>query len=120
MTETPGSVDDLTKEIACLRIQLSAAEAKLAIAKRTTINESLSRADTSVSGDRVRITNRIVRPAQYEGDRNDAARERERQATVTHTVAAKIKTPTQVWFLTDNDTTTWRAPKHLERVSERR
>ena len=46
MAETPGSIDELTKEIACLRIQLSAAEAKLAIAKRTTINERSSRAST--------------------------------------------------------------------------
>ena len=119
MTETHGSVDEVTKEIACLRIQLSAAEAKLAIAKRTTINESLSRADTYASVDRVRIINRVVRPAQNEGDWNDTARDRERQATVTHVVAAKPKTPTQVWFLTDNGTTAWRAPNHLERVSER-
>jgi hypothetical protein len=120
MAETPDSIDDLTEEIACLRIRLSAAEAKLATAKRKAAIESSTRTRTYASGDRVRIVNKIVRPAQYEDDWDDAARERERQATVTHTVAAKTKTPTQVWFLTDNGTTTWRSPKQLERIAERR
>jgi hypothetical protein len=115
MSETP-SVDDLTKEIAHLRIKLSAAEAKLAVTKPTAVDEASPGTNNYVTGDRVRITNKIVQPAHYENDWDDAARERERQATVTHTVAARPKTPTQVWFLTDNGTTTWRAPKHLERV----
>ena len=121
MAEAPDSVEDLTREIARLQIQLSAAHAKLAAAKRTETNESTSWADVYASGDRVRIANKVIRPAQYEGEWNDAAQERERRATVTHTVAARRnKTPLQVWILTDNGTTTWRAAKHLKRAPDRR
>jgi hypothetical protein len=120
MAEAPDSVEDLTREIARLQIQLSAAQAKLVAAERTEANERTSRADVYASGDRVRIVNKVIRPAQYEGEWNEAAQERERRATVTHTVAARPKTPLQVWILTDNGTITWRAAKHLKRETNRR
>ena len=100
MVETP-SVDDLTKEIARLRIKLSAAEAKLAVAMRTATGEDSSGTNVYATGDRVRIINKIVQPAHYKNEWDDVARERERQATVTHIVTARPKTPTQVRFLTD-------------------
>jgi multidrug resistance efflux pump len=135
--------NELTKEIANLHIKLSEAESKLASATRQVANLrfKLSEAELKqassirqvasatlqvvnkapavtteyASSDRVRITNKIMQPAHYEGAWNETARERERRATVTQVVAAKPKTPTQVWFLTDNGTSTWRAPKNLVR-----
>ena len=62
-----------------------------------------------VKGDRVRITNKVKRPAAWT---NQLAwdKERERSATVTRV------TPTQVFFITDNGVETWRAPNNLKKV----
>lgn len=109
-------VDALTKEIARLRIELADTKMELINAQHRKANDKPRASPEYATGDRVRILNKIVRPAQYNGIWDETARERERQATVTRVVAARPKTPTQVWFVTDNDTTTWRAPKHLERL----
>jgi hypothetical protein len=119
MVEHPG-VEELTKTIADLRIRLATAELELSIAQRTVNDEESPAIGLFASGDRVRITNKVVRPAHYEGAWDDEARERERSAIVTHTVAARPKTPTQVWLSTDNGTSTWRAPKHLIKISDSR
>jgi hypothetical protein len=55
-------------------------------------------------GDRVRIKNKIQKPATAGPSWSEA---RERAATVT-----KV-TPEQVHVITDNGTTTWRAPNNL-------
>ncbi len=59
-------------------------------------------------GDRVRITNRVRRPANWT---NEATweEEKERRATVT-----KV-TPDQVHIVTDNGVKTWRAPNNLKK-----
>lgn len=118
MTED-SSVDDLTQELLTLRIRLATVEAELTRAKQ---REQHERNDewTFAVGERVRITNRVKRPASYLDNWDDDARQRERLATVTNTVVAKEKTPTQVWLVTDNGTRTWRAPKHLVRIPTER
>ena len=108
------SIEDLTNEVSRLRIRLSIAENELAIATRRAENDVPPALRQYEEGDGVRITNRIVRSAQYEGEWDEHAKALERQATVTSIVAARGRTPTQVWIITDNGTRTWRAPKHLE------
>jgi hypothetical protein len=58
-------------------------------------------------GDRVRVTNKVRKPATAGPAWTEA---RERLATVTKVI------PDQVHILTDNGTKTWRAPNNLKRV----
>ena len=117
--EENHDVDALTKKIARLRIELADTKKELISAQRRKANKEPRASPEYATGDRVTILNKIVRSAQYNGTWDKTARKRERQATVTHVVAARPKTPTQVWFVTDNDTTTcWRALKHLERLEQ--
>jgi len=60
-------------------------------------------------GDRIRITNRVKKPATWTGA-SVWDEERERVATVTQV------TPKQVHFVTDNGTRTWRAPNNVRRI----
>lgn len=60
-------------------------------------------------GDRVVITNHVRKPAIWNWLRGDWDPEKERLAVVT-----KV-TEKQVHLLTDNGSTTWRAPKNLRR-----
>ncbi|KAI2513064.1 hypothetical protein MHU86_1356 [Fragilaria crotonensis] len=59
-------------------------------------------------GDRVRITNKVRKPATAGPAWTEA---QERSAVVTKVI------PDQVHILTDNGTKTWRAPNNLKRVS---
>lgn len=60
-------------------------------------------------GDRVRITNRVRKPATWN---NETAwdEDKGRLATVTRV------TPEQVHIITDNGISTWRAPNNLKRI----
>ena len=58
-------------------------------------------------GDRVRITNKVRKPATAGANWSE---NRERLATVTRVI------PDQVHILTDNGTRTWRAPNNLQIV----
>jgi hypothetical protein len=60
-------------------------------------------------GDRIRITNRVKKPATWTGA-SVSDEERERVATVT-----RVR-PKQVHFVTDNGTRTWRAPNNVRRI----
>ena len=62
-------------------------------------------------GDRVRIINKIKRPANWLARWDEQDIENEQRATVTHRVRD------QVWIVTDNRTKTWRAPNNLERTA---
>jgi hypothetical protein len=59
-------------------------------------------------GDRVRITNKVRKPATSGPTWTEA---KERLATVTRVI------PDQVHILTDNGTKTWRAPNNLKQVT---
>ena len=58
-------------------------------------------------GDRVRVTNKVRKPATAGPTWTEA---RERLATVTRAI------PGQVHILTDNGTKTWRAPNNLKQI----
>ena len=60
-------------------------------------------------GDRVRIKNRVIKPATWPSNRV-WLKEEARLATMT-----KVTTQ-QAHFITDNGTRTWRAPNNLERI----
>ena len=60
-------------------------------------------------GDRVRITNKVKKPAAWPRERNWSESEF-RSATVTRV------TRLQIHFVTDNGITSWRAPNNLERL----
>ena len=116
--------DLLTQELNSLRIRVGQVEAELREVRGQTTNEETPPArcqtaieetpplrSTFVRGDRVRITNRVLRPANFQSAWDSDAVERERNATVTHT------TSNQVWFITDNGTKTWRAHNNLTRTT---
>ena len=60
-------------------------------------------------GDRVRIRNRVYKPATWPADRH-WDKEQAKLATVTRV------TSEQIHFVTDNGIRTWRAPNNLERI----
>jgi hypothetical protein len=60
-------------------------------------------------GDRIRITNKVTKPAHW--GVNDIWQYRDAQrATVTFTTKERI------YFVTDNGVTTWRAPRNIKRL----
>lgn len=60
-------------------------------------------------GDRVRIKNKVIKPATWPVER-PWIKEEARRATITRV------TRDQIHFVTDNGTRTWRAPNNLERI----
>jgi hypothetical protein len=60
-------------------------------------------------GDRVRIKNKVIKPATWPIER-PWIKEEARRATITRV------TRDQIHFVTDNGTATWRAPNNLERI----
>jgi len=105
--------EELIEELQALRIRENAIIAQLEGAKnkaRTGINPSSTQAATANGlqrGDRVRIKNKIRRPATAGPTWNEA---RERLATVTRV------TTDQVHITTDNGTKTWRGPNNLQLI----
>ena len=79
-------------------------------AQSTLVEAPPSPRTTYEKGDRVRIVNKVRKPATWPVVWNDSAIENERRATVTHVVQH------QVWIVTDNGTKTWRAPNNLKRL----
>jgi hypothetical protein len=65
--------------------------------------------DDLIQGDRVRITNRVRKPATWPRTAEWEER-KERLGTVTRVTAE------QIHIITDNGTRTWRAPQNLKRV----
>ena len=61
-------------------------------------------------GDRVRVKNRVRKPATWTSE-TEWTEAKERLATVTRV------TKEQIHFVTDNGTRTWRAPNNLRRLS---
>jgi hypothetical protein len=105
-------VEDLISELKVLNLRRSAILARLEEAYSTPSVEDTVRAPIAngiVKGDRVRIINKVKRPAVWTSQLA-WDKERERYATVTRV------TPTQVFFTTDNGVETWRAPNNLRRL----
>ena len=106
------NIESLINELKSLRVRVSQVESQLQEIRAQ--EETAVAAPTSVlaRGDRVRITNKVKRPASWLARWDERDIENERRATVTHRVRD------QVWIITDNGTKTWRAPNNLERLTE--
>lgn len=112
--------EDLIEELRALRIRETAIIAQLEeVNTRATAGTQEPRTSNRVAatanglkrGDRVRIRNKIRRPATAGPEWTEA---RERLATVTRV------TPDQVHITTDNGTRTWRGPNNLQLLEEDR
>lgn len=108
------TVDQLTNELKALRVRAARIESAIAATRR----EANDR-DTTVSkfkaGDRVRIKNRVKKPAHW-SDETPWDKEAAQLATVTH-IEAQHRIA-QVHFVTDNGVTTWRAVRNLKPLQD--
>jgi hypothetical protein len=77
----------------------------------TRTSSSEERVNGIAKGDRVRIKNRVRKPATWTSE-TEWTEAKERLATVTRV------TLEQIHFVTDNGTRTWRAPNNVRRLVE--
>ena len=105
------TIDTLIAELKRLKVR----EANIITQLEAATNRRRNRDDsgrvtaTGLSkGDRVRITNRVRKPATWNNEVN-WEEDKERRATVTGV------TPDQVHIITDNGVKTWRAPNNLKK-----
>ena len=107
-----GRIDDLIAELNRLRIRVAQLEARqgepVVIDEEVHVNDDVIVGPVK-EGDRIRITNRVRKPATWTGP-GVWDEEREKVATVTRVTA------NQIHFVTDNGTRTWRAPNDVERI----
>ena len=93
--------------------RLEAAEARRTSRPDSTPSNAANARGIAVNGlkvgDRVKIKNKVIKPATWPIERQ-WIKEEARLATVT-----KVSRE-QIHFVTDNGTRTWRAPNNLERV----
>ena len=112
-------IEDLIEELKALRVRETAIIREIEAAnelriRRASINATERRETNNAeavpncirTGDRVRITNKIRRPATATATWTEQL---ERIATVTRV------TPEQIHIVTDNGTRTWRAPNNLRK-----
>ena len=102
------TVEDLTAELNALRIHVAQLEAAVG-AVADTDNGNVDDAVAFRRGDRIRITNLVKRPSNW----NTGLvweEDKERTATVTRV------TPHQIHFVTDNGIRTWRAHRNVRRI----
>jgi len=108
-------IDDLIAELHALRIQVARLETEVhrrenrTAPPTTPLAVAPPRTPDYAVGDRVRILNKIKKPATWNNNivwsESDA-----RLATVTEV------RPTQIFFTTDNGVETWRAPNNLRNL----
>ena len=110
-------VEDLIRELKSLNLRRNEIFAQLEAAYTGHDSEEEARRSIGGSsangfkkGDRIRIRNKVKRPAAWTRPWD---KEKEKTATVTRVTA------TQVHYITDNGVETWRAPNNVERVSTR-
>ena len=108
-------VEGLICELKALNLRRSAILAQLEEAYsgyevvETTSSVRAPIANGIIKGYRVRITNKVKRPATWTSQLA-WDKEREKSATVTRV------TPTQLFFITDNGVETWRAPTNVKKI----
>ena len=112
---TDQEIEDLIEELKDIRLQETAVLARLEDANRRRSGRTApARATETVNGiskgDRVRITKKVKRPADWPSERT-WVEAHYRAATVTRV------TPEQIHILTDNGVKTWRAPNNLKKTS---
>ena len=112
---TDQEIEDLIEELEDIRLQETALLARLEAANRRRSGRAASAlAPETVNGisvvDRVRITNKVKRPANWPSERT-WVEVQYRAATVTRV------TPEQIHIETDNGVKTWRVPNNLKKIS---
>lgn len=108
------SIEELIAQLKLIKIQeaniIARIEAAAAHKKDDDKSETTRPATTRLTkGDRVRITNRVRKPATW-NNKTAWDEDKGRLATVT-----KV-TPEQVHIITDNGISTWRAPNNLRKI----
>jgi hypothetical protein len=116
------TVEELVDELRELRLRESAVIAQLksrarinpsgttTIARqRQTTREEPVTVNGLARGDRIRIKNKVRRPATWNNDFK-WTKEKERTATITRVQAD------QIHFITDNGAETWRAPNNVKKI----
>jgi hypothetical protein len=100
-------IDELIKEVRKLRIRVARLESERAPSKKepTTV-----KVDEVKTGDRIRITNKIRKPANWP-EEVPWTEAKERVGTVTRLLKD------QVHFRTDNGRDTWRATKNIRKLA---
>ena len=105
-------IEDLVAELNTLQKRVAQSEARqdvVVIDEEVDVNNNNVVVAAVKKGDRIRITNRVKKPATWTGA-GVRDKEREKVATVTRV------THKQIHFVTDSDTRTWRAPNNVERI----
>lgn len=109
-------IDEIILELRSLRLQVAHLETELnrrnssqPEPNRTSRPSAPGHTHGYSIGDRVRILNKIKKPATWD-NRVEWNETEARQATVTEV------RPTQIFFTTDNGVETWRAPNNLRKL----
>jgi hypothetical protein len=100
-------IEDLVKEVGKLRIRVARLENErtLSVTESSTVKN-----DKVKAGDRIRIINKIRKPASWP-EEVIWTEEKERVGTVTRLIKD------QVHFRTDNGRDTWRATKNVRKLA---
>ena len=110
---TLNPIEELTKKLREIRLQEAELTAQLEAAVRE--HSALPTRNTTnaypfAEGDRVRIKNKIKKPADWDNETRWSETEA-RTATVTNIL--RRGNTIQIHFITDNGVNTWRAPNNL-------
>lgn len=105
-----NEIGALIEELKYLRLRESRVLSLIEAANERNEGRPTGRANATVfaQGDRVRVINRVRRPASWPSDRR-WDEQLARAATVTYVTAV----PDRVYFTTDNGIETWRIPTNL-------
>jgi hypothetical protein len=107
-------IEDLINELRTLKLRVETLEAEnnnrnvRPESNDYTQSKYVERVNGIGTGDRVRITNRVKKPADWTRAWDER---KERVATVTRV------TPSQIHFTTDNGVNTWRAPNNVKKIT---
>jgi hypothetical protein len=108
-------LDELIGKLKVLKIEEASILAQIAVlntsASVVATTETDERVNGIAKGDRVRIKNRVRKPATWTST-TEWTEAKERVATVTRV------TREQIHFVTENGTHTWRAPNNVRLLSE--
>lgn len=105
-------LEDLIGQLKLLKVQEASILAQIAARSAGTPSGAVAattgrRVNGIAEGDRIRIKNRVRKPATWISENSEWTEAKERLATVTQV------TQGQIHFVTDNGTRTWRAPNNV-------
>ena len=109
LSELIGKLKVLKVEEASILAQIEVLSITSASPRATVATSVAQRVNGIAKGDRIRIKNRVRKPATWTND-TEWTEAKERLATVTRVSQG------QIHFITDNGTLTWRAPNNVRRL----